>query len=185
MRDASGTRTVSKRAHEACHVTAILRNFQGNVTFWGAQKAQFFLASQGRRLRPARPCASRPARPRFPDLTWFCSHIFEFRHYRFLSFVVSCYMLNLHACAACAPNSDTGYVQYGRAKPCPQSSCVSLARLSPSSSAWSSVTSPRAQPLTAGGPPARDAASAHPSMNRGACRRSSSREHAGRDCGRA
>ena len=45
----------------------------------GGQKAHFFLASQGRRLRPARPCASRPARPRFPDLTWFCSHIFEFR----------------------------------------------------------------------------------------------------------
>ena len=73
--------SILKRAHEACHLTAIFTQFsQGNVAFWGAQKAQFFLASQGRRLRPARPCASRPARPRFPDLIWFCSHIFEFRH---------------------------------------------------------------------------------------------------------
>ena len=76
MRDASGTRTVSKRAHEACHVTAIFKEMWRS----GGSKAHFFLASQGRRLRPARPCASRPARPRFPDLTWFCYHIFEFRH---------------------------------------------------------------------------------------------------------
>ena len=74
VRDASGT--VSKRVHEACHVTAIFKEMWRS----GGSKAHFFLASQGRRLRPARPCASRPARPRFPDLTWFCSHIFEFRH---------------------------------------------------------------------------------------------------------
>ena len=40
--------------------------------FW-VSKTQKFLASQGRRLRPARPCASRPARPGFHCSACFCS----------------------------------------------------------------------------------------------------------------